>query len=276
MNFLNLLPSLGQALPALLGGGQDPSALLPPPGGSPGFAGGHFGGARQAPQIDMMSGINQALASNQAQQPTQKPGRIPGTPKPFLHALGMIGDALIQWRGGQPVYQPWVRQQQTSAAMGNYLDDPEGAIRALMAVDPQTAIQLHQSRQGKTPEEIALMKMVGIDPASDEGREIIKSRLMGRQSSNDPNFVRELEALGIDPRSDEARELYYGRNSPAGYLLRPKGRSSGPAATNGPQVGAVVNGFRFRGGNPNDKANWEPANGGPTASPSGAFPAPGN
>lgn len=27
----------------------------------------------------------------------------------------------------------------------------------------------------------------------------------------------------------------------------------------GPTVGAVVSGFRFKGGNPNDKANWEPA-----------------
>lgn len=38
----------------------------------------------------------------------------------------------------------------------------------------------------------------------------------------------------------------------------------------GPQVGAVVQGYRFKGGNPNDRSSWEPV-GGQTAQPSGPF-----
>lgn len=40
----------------------------------------------------------------------------------------------------------------------------------------------------------------------------------------------------------------------------------------GPEAGSVVGNFRFRGGDPNDRSNWEPVSqGGPTASPSGGF-----
>ena len=40
----------------------------------------------------------------------------------------------------------------------------------------------------------------------------------------------------------------------------PVGSRVQPSA--GPQVGAVVSGYRFKGGNPNDRASWEPAGGG--------------
>jgi hypothetical protein len=43
----------------------------------------------------------------------------------------------------------------------------------------------------------------------------------------------------------------------------------------GPEPGKVINGFRYKGGNPNDRNSWEPVNGGPTASQSGPFPASG-
>lgn len=36
--------------------------------------------------------------------------------------------------------------------------------------------------------------------------------------------------------------------------------------------GKVVNGFRYKGGNPNDQNSWEPVNGGPMQSASGGFP----
>lgn len=43
----------------------------------------------------------------------------------------------------------------------------------------------------------------------------------------------------------------------------------------GPQPGQVVRGFRFKGGNPNDRNSWEPVNGGPTPQASGGFPSAG-
>lgn len=38
--------------------------------------------------------------------------------------------------------------------------------------------------------------------------------------------------------------------------------ATGSAVGGGPQVGAVVGGYRFKGGNPNDRNNWEQAGGG--------------
>lgn len=257
MAFMNFLSNIGAALPAL-------QQMMPPPGSSPGFAGGHFGGV---PQIDEMGGINEALARNQqmAQPQKQKLG--------FVDIVAALADAARGWKGQAPVYGPMMEQrrqeQGRNAALSNYLDDPDGAIRALMAIDPAAAIQLHQSRQGKVPEEAALLQYAGIDPRSEEGQEIIKRKLMGAGQS-DPTFVRELEALGIDPRSQEAQELFYGKNSPSGFLLKPRNR---PASA-GPQPGQVVNGYRFKGGNPNDRGSWE-AVGGPTPQASGPFPASG-
>lgn len=258
MGFLN---SLGDPFQAMLSGA------------SPGFAGGMFGGNQ--PMIEGMGGLEQALAQNKAMAP-QRP--TPQKQKLGIgDIIGLIGDAARGWKGQEPVYGPMMverrKQQQRSDALSNFLDDPEGAIRALMAIDPAAAIQLHQSRQGKVPEEAALLQYAGIDPRSPEGQAIIKHKLLGAGQS-DPTFVRELEALGIDPGSEEARELYYGRNSPAGYLLKPRGRSQG-APSGGPQPGQVVNGYRFKGGNPNDQNAWE-AVGGPTVRPSGTFPPTGN
>lgn len=39
--------------------------------------------------------------------------------------------------------------------------------------------------------------------------------------------------------------------------------------------GKVVNGYRYRGGNPNNQGSWEPVNGGPTQQASGGFPPSG-
>lgn len=44
----------------------------------------------------------------------------------------------------------------------------------------------------------------------------------------------------------------------------------------GPQPGAVIAGFRFKGGNPNDRGSWEPVQGGPTQPASAGFRPPVN
>lgn len=258
MGFENFLPGL------------DPTQLLPPPGSSPGFAGGHFGG----PQMDFgMAGIKEALAQNalRTPPPEKKRGRS------FGDILGMLGDAISIGAGGQPLHmlrrereKKEAQQEQIKSALANYLDDPEGAIRQLLAVDPATAIELHQGRQGKVPEEIALMRMVGIDPTSEEGRQIITRKLSGGGQAA-PNFVRELEALGIDPNSPEAEELFYARNSPSGFLLKPRGgqRQGGlPRVSSPEEARSLPPGSQFI--MPDGRIGTVP--GGPTATPSAPFP----
>jgi hypothetical protein len=46
----------------------------------------------------------------------------------------------------------------------------------------------------------------------------------------------------------------------------------GRQGTGGPQPGAVVGQYRFRGGNPNDRANWEPVGGAPSQGGGGFRP----
>lgn len=45
----------------------------------------------------------------------------------------------------------------------------------------------------------------------------------------------------------------------------------GKSAQAGPESGSVVGGFRFKGGNPNDRANWEPVTGGSGGNAGGNF-----
>lgn len=133
-----------------LGGGMDPiQALLS--GASPGFAGGMFGG-EAGPMIPGMGGIEQALAQNATMRPQQ-----PSRPKLGVGDwIGLLGDAVRGFKGQDPVYGPRMqeqRKQQTrNNALANYLDDPEGAIRALFAAgDPETALAVMKARQGGEP-----------------------------------------------------------------------------------------------------------------------------
>lgn len=146
MAFLNFLPQLAQVLPALAG----PSGFA----GMQGLGGMDENGALPGPLPDYMGGINQALARNA--QLGQQRQRAPGTPSKFMNALGMIGDALAQWRGGQPLYsmrlrqnQEDARQEQIRGALANYLDDPEGAMRALFQVDPMAGLEMMKGQQGE-------------------------------------------------------------------------------------------------------------------------------
>lgn len=55
--------------------------------------------------------------------------------------------------------------------------------------------------------------------------------------------------------------------------IYPHGFGGGQPAPqqSGPQPGQIVNGYRFKGGNPNDQNAWEPVNGGPSPQGSGGF-----
>lgn len=136
MAFLNFLGNIGSALPQL----AEVGGIIP--GASPGFAGGQFGGIRE------MDGINQALSRNQ-QMSQQRAARKPKLG--IAEIVGAIADAARGWKGQEPVYGPMMaeqrKQQARNAALSNYLDDPEGAIRALFAAgDPETALAVMKAR----------------------------------------------------------------------------------------------------------------------------------
>lgn len=224
--------------------------LLPPPGSSPGFAGGHFGGIGQGPMeqwqqppINEMSGIREALAQNAMRPQPKKQGRS------FGDILGMLGDAISIGAGGQPLWhmrrqqkQDQQRNDQIQSALSNYMDDPEGSIRALLQIDAPTAIKLLQDRQGKEP------------PADAQLYEY-RNRLPDAERQSFDKF---LELRRFNP---------YG----APITLGPNDTFE-QGGQQAPAPGAVEEGFIFKGGNPADPNSWEPVNGGPTATPSAPFP----
>lgn len=72
--------------------------------------------------------------------------------------------------------------------------------------------------------------------------------------------------------------LYSIQGDQVKVLVQPNDGSApmgAPAQGGGLAPGKVVNGYRYRGGNPNDQSSWEPVNGGPTPSASGGFPSSG-
>lgn len=186
----------------------------------------------------------------------------------FRNILGILGDSILQAHGRQPIYGPMHEKKQLQGALQNFLTDPDGAIQNLMQVDAPTAISLYKMVHPTkaAPEIVAELEAAGIDPKSPEGQSIIKGHLTKADAGS--AFGRDLEVLGIDPHSPEARELYYGRSSPAGYLLKPPAGDNVPTVNSQAEYDALPNGARYRDsqGNPGIKR------GGATASPSPTFP----
>lgn len=245
-----------------------------------GFLAGLTGGAAQpaSPAPQSMTPAVMGFPSV-PEGPSQQPQQFqqPKKPHGVGNFLGKLGDALLMASGRAPMYAPMMqareaqeRQQQVGQMLGNVLGRLDPSLRDLVSADPGTGLEIFKllhPQAGVPPETIRLMQAAGIDPQSSEGKAIIQQHLQGGGASPS-TFERELTALGIDPHSDEARELYYGRNSPAGYLLKPPPRGGGTPAAGGDVTATGPNGEKIRL-NPST-GQWEPV-GGQTATPSGPF-----
>lgn len=183
-----------------------------------------------------MPGVEQP-AIPQLQQPMERPQGQGGF---FSHGLGggirdflgILGDALLVQSGHQPMYGPTKQRKRVGQALQSYLGNLDPGLAEIFAADPETGFALYKMAHPAAPQDLEIvreLRAAGIDPQSEEGRAIIKGHLSRGEGAGSA-FGRDLGVLGIDPHSDEARELYYGRNSPAGFLLKPPARagSSGP------------------------------------------------
>lgn len=122
-------------------------------GASPGFAGGMFPNNEPPFGIDEMGGINQALAQNQSLAQNM-PRPAPKQKLGIGDIIGLLGDAVRGFKGQNAVYGPQMlsmrKEQARNQAFSNYLDDPEGTIRALFAAgDPEAALELMKAGQGE-------------------------------------------------------------------------------------------------------------------------------
>lgn len=216
---------------------------------------------QQAGQMGGVSGFTGVSTPNNGGQVAQQTPALRKQRSGISDFLGKLGDAIMVGAGGEPIYQKKVEREQLGEQLAQLIGTNDPKLAEFIRTNPEVGMQLFKMRQ---PGEGYTLGPGQIRYGPD-GRVI--SQAPGRDGASDPTFVRELEALGIDPRSPEARELFYGRNSPAGYLLRPKGGASAPQGAapgggGGPAPGTVVGGFQFKGGNPNDRNSWAPMGGG--------------
>lgn len=261
MAFLNFLSGGGNPLQAMMGGA------------SPGFAGGMFPNNEPPFGINETGGINEALAQNQAlglhkmQQPQkQKLG--------FADILGLVGDAVRGYRGQEATYLPRMQQQRKEQARNqafqNYLDDPEGTIRALFAAgDPETALALIKDGQGE-----------GFTLSEGQGRYDSRGKLIA-QGPNKQETV-EIDGVVFDKRTGQPLfESPYSRIIPGAegsFYEQPRqgigrGRAAPQDQPQGASLQAQAEEAIRMGADPAEvNRRLQEMLGGATASPSPTFP----
>lgn len=162
------------------------------------------------------------------------------------------------------------REQQAQAAEQRRADLPT-AIRLLEGATDEASYQRNMQTAAQygidtsgfpqqfdpqwRDENLTTMKMLG----SPKGQEILSTA--GKVAAD----------MGYQPGTPEFSQ--YVRDYTTAQLAKPYTGSQGEtrlytpqiggaAQSAGPEVGAVVGGYRFKGGNPNDRSSWEQAGGG--------------
>jgi len=174
---------------------------------------------------------------------TTKPGFFaPGGTGRTL--VGYLGDAFQQLAGMQPTFAPIMQHQ-----------------RALEAAEQQRQRQLQDQRDTWVMQQdykrahpddqfTQYMRAAGIDPASPQGQALYRQRA---ESMATPPLV---AVDGFDAQGNPTKT----------FMPRTGFGAGGQSAPAGPAVGTIKNGYRFQGGNPNDRNSWVPVGG---ASPAG-------
>lgn len=200
---------------------------------------------------------------------------------------GLPGNASLQLTQARQQYQQQQAQGRQQAAQQRRADIPTITRLLEGSVDQVTYDRNVQAAQGlgidtsQLPrqfdpawrdEQVATMKLfgtpegreafstagkeaqdAGYQPGTPEFNAYVKQRLMAADRRTIP-----LQPGGsvaeYDPATGQARLVVAPNTGGAA--------TGAPVGAGGPQVGAVVGGYRFKGGNPNDRANWEQAGGG--------------
>lgn len=123
--------------------------------------------------------------------------------------------------------------------------DPQGVdYRAAIA---NVSSQILQARSGLAVTESEYRRLVSLLPQPSDDPEVIKSKLGEIRQGLAKNLAYQA--------SQYTKENGFVPHSGADMWNRPAGGAAPQGG--GPKVGTVENGWRFKGGNPGDQANWE-------------------
>lgn len=186
------------------------------------------------PYVNVPQQPPQAQPQPQAPPQVQPQARPPGSPSKFRNFLGALGDALLVAHGEQPLYQQRVKDQETQSALRNYLTDPNGAIAALMKVDPGTGINLlaanakaKQEADLAKPDAVRELIAANIDPSSPEGQAALQAHLGKAPVAGIAEYQYYKQHGGTLPFADFLRIIH----PPGGGTFEETGGS--PAASSG-------------------------------------------
>lgn len=210
-------------------------------------------GIGQAPisltQLDVMPDQVNSLPSVQA-----VPGMQPDKPRFFdkdggwRDALGAFADGLAGAAGMPATYGPAKARERQHQREQQSLWDRQNAK---LAADRNEWLWREQWKQAHPDDQFTqFMVAGGIDPRSPQGQALYKQRAEGMAA---PPLM---AVDGFDPQGNPTKT----------FMPRPTFAPAGQPTPSGLAVGTTRNGYRFKGGNPNDRSSWEPVGG---ASPDG-------
>lgn len=184
----------------------------------------------------------------------------PSAVKPAFFAQGGVGravvgnmaDALLTMNGGRPIYQPAMQEHRHEAAQQRQ-QAAEWARMAYGRARDQSDWLSRETWKREHPDDqfTQYMQAAGIDPASPQGQGLYRQRA---ESMATPPTV---AVDGFDAQGNPTKTFM----PRAGF-----GSMGAQPSPSGPAPGTVKNGYRFSGGNPNDRNSWVPVGG---ASPNG-------
>lgn len=183
------------------------------------------GAALTPDQLAALPNINM----RQAQGATSAQAPKPSFGSKLKDLIGGLGDALYSAAGGRGEGE--YAHQQTQSALSNYLGDPQGSIAQLMKVNAPLGISLlaasakaKQEADQAMPEPVRDLRAMGIDPSSEQGKELISAHLGKAPVAGIAEYQYYTKNGGKLPFSDFLRIIH----PPAGYDLQETGGGSAP------------------------------------------------
>lgn len=136
---------MGEILSTLFGAqGGDLGGILPPPGSSPGFAGGHFGGDPRSMALDIANADIADVNPVQGMGDAIPEEVVKGFKPKKRSILGVIGDAILLNQGHKgPFFADRVKAKNTRRAYESFTNNPMETVRRLSTFDQEAASKLY-------------------------------------------------------------------------------------------------------------------------------------